>query len=447
MDIRGKRITVFGAARSGLAVARLLMDHGALVFLSEKASRDERADAARILDEASIPSEFGGHTSRVFEADWWVVSPGIAESHPMLLKAKKRGIPVVGELEAASWFCEAPIVAVTGSNGKSSTTALVGEMFRYAGRPYLVAGNIGHPFSDAVEAAVPEAVAVLEVSSFQLETVRTFRPRVAVFLNLKPDHLDRHGSMAHYGALKSRIFENQSSSDAVVYNGNDARVAGLVQRTKGRKVAFGVEQAAWCGFVREGELILRLGEGEESLLVSTEMGIPGEHNVANGLAAALAARLMEVPKGAVCNALRRFRGLPHRMETVREFEGVLWVNDSKSTNTDSLWYALGSYERPIVLIAGGRDKDSDFTTLKDRVGQRVRAVVLMGEAAEKMAQVFDAVRPVVRVSSLEEAVEKGRSLAKSGDVVLLSPGCASFDMFRDFEDRGDQFKSLVEKLG
>ena len=278
--IQGKKITVLGAARSGLAAARLMAERGASVFLSEMDSVENKGKEADLLKQAGIPAEFGGHSPRIYDADLWVVSPGIPPTAKTIQEAKKRSIPIVGELEMASRFCRAPIVAVTGSNGKSTVTALLGEVFHTSGRPCVVAGNIGQPFSDVVEKTVEEGVAVLEVSSFQLETVQTFHPRLAVFLNLTPDHLDRHGTMKAYGQLKARMFENQQNSDILVYNGCDTRVESLASTSKGIISVFGKEDgAADCAFVRDDRLICRVGGTEECILACSEMGIRGEHTV------------------------------------------------------------------------------------------------------------------------------------------------------------------------
>lgn len=440
-------MTVLGAARSGVAVAQLLMRKGARVFLSEIAPLKDKREEAEVLTGTGIPFEFGGHTSRIMDADWWVVSPGICQSSSVLQKAKEKGIPVWGELEVSSWFCRAPIVGVTGSNGKSTVTALLGEVFHRAERPCIVAGNIGQPFSEYVESTVVEGVAVLEVSSFQLETIQNFHPKVAVFLNLTPDHLDRHGCMEVYGRMKSRIFENQTDSDYLVFNVLDPKVAELVRGAKSQRVVFGLEDDSMgCGFLRQNVLTIRLQDRDEEILSIHEMGIRGDHNVANALAVALTARLMGVDVQPVRQAFRTFRGLPHRMELIRVVDGVEWVNDSKATNVDSVWYALGSFPSPVVLIAGGRDKDADFEMLRERVRKEVRGIVLLGEAAGKMEKAFRGLRPLVKVPSLKNAVEKAREMAEPGDVVLLSPGCTSFDMFRNFEDRGEQFKALVRQL-
>lgn len=293
----------------------------------------------------------------------------------------------------------------------------------------------------------PDGVAVLEVSSFQLETIRTFRPKTALILNLTPDHLNRHGSFENYARLKARICENQTEADFLVLNGQDQPVLNLAQQARSRKSYFGVDVPGQrCGFVLNGRLVLRMNGLLEDLVAIGDMGIHGEHNVANALAASLACRLMDVPKDSLVQALRAFKGLPHRLEFIRQLDGILYMNDSKATNVDSVWYALGSFDQPVVLIAGGRDKDSDFTVLRERIREKVRAVVLIGEAADKMTIAWGGLKPLVRADSLLDAVDKARTLARSGDVVLLSPACASFDMFRNFEDRGDQFRGLVRML-
>jgi UDP-N-acetylmuramoylalanine--D-glutamate ligase len=446
-QISGRRITVLGAARSGLAVAELLKRHGAAVFLSETSAESEKTDAARRLSRSGIPAEFGGHSVRALDADWLVVSPGIPPGSPVLADARRRNLPVLGELEVASWFSMSPIAAVTGSNGKSTVTTLIGEVFKAAGRPTVVAGNIGQAFSEDVEKTVPDGVAVIEVSSFQLETVRLFHPRVAVFLNLTQDHINWHGSFEAYGNAKARIFENQTAGDHLVLFGGDPGVIALSRKAKSEKYLYAAtEQAGPGGFVRNGVLTVRPFGGDESLLPVGELGIRGEHNVLNALAGALACRLMGADVSILRNVLRSFTGLPHRLEFVLEKDGVRWINDSKGTNVDSVRYALGSFENPIILIAGGRDKDSDFTALNERLKARVRTVVLIGEAADKMEKAFRGACPLARAATLREAVEKARGLARPGDVVLLSPACASFDMFRNFEDRGDQFKSLVREV-
>jgi UDP-N-acetylmuramoylalanine--D-glutamate ligase len=363
------------------------------------------------------------------------------------MDAAEKGIPVAGELEAASWYCRAPMIAITGSNGKSTVTALTGEILKAAGRPVVVAGNIGRAFSEDVESAVPEGAAVIEVSSFQLETVHAFRPRVAVFLNLTQDHVNWHGSFGAYGRAKARIFENQTAEDTLVVFAADEGVIRLAASAKSRPARFDLKPSGDpCGFVQSGVLTLRESGTDRDLVPVDALGIRGEHNVLNALASALACRALDVPIDPIRRTLRAFRGLPHRLEFVLENAGVTWINDSKGTNVDSVRYALGSVPNPVILIAGGRDKDSDFTVLRDRLKRNTRMVILIGEAAGKMEKAFAGVCRVVRAASLREAVDQARSLARPGDAVLLSPACASFDMFRNFEDRGDQFRALVREM-
>ncbi len=445
--VHGKKITVMGAGRSGLAVAKLLKRKGALPFLSEETPLAEKMAEAEMLEKQQIEIEFGGHTPRIFQSDFIVISPGVDFSHPILREAREKKISVFGEIEVASWFCRAPIVAVTGSNGKSTVTALLGKVFQKAGKSCIIAGNIGQPFSDYVDDAVYDGVVVLEVSSFQLESIDTFHPKVSVMLNITEDHLDRHKTMEQYSRIKSRIFENQEDSDLLVFNGDDSRVAALSGQARCRRVVFGVDDPTLdCGFIRGGSLMLRIGDREEPLLPVREMKIIGDHNVANALSTALTARLMGVKNGVIQHVLKTFSGLPHRMEFVREIHGVKWINDSKATNIFSVWYALSSYVEPVVLIAGGRDKDSDFSFLRKRIEEKTRGLVLIGESAHKIENIFQGVKPIVKAESLEEAVILARKMARKGDVVLFSPACASFDMFRDFEDRGDQFKKIVNRL-
>jgi UDP-N-acetylmuramoylalanine--D-glutamate ligase len=441
-----KNVSVLGAGRSGLAVARLLLKKGASVFVSEEKSKREKEDVSVLFHSLNIPVEFGGHSEKVLDSDWLVVSPGVDLSIPVIRRAEDKGLPVYSELEVASWFCPSSIIAVTGSNGKSTTSALLGEIFRQAKIPCCVAGNIGEPFSDHVLNMDPQGVAVVEVSSFQLERIDTFHPNVCIYLNLTPDHLDRHGSMKFYGEIKARIFKNQDPEDILIYNSGDEHVVHWVHQAVSRKIPFNIiDETCEGGFVRDDVLILKLEDIEETLIPIHAMRLSGMHNVMNGLAAALAARSLGVKIEPIRNTLKNFEGLPHRLEFVRELNGVQYINDSKATNIFSVWFALGAFSQPVILIAGGHDKDSDFSQLHKRIQEKVKMLILIGEAAKKMADAFQDV-PSVTMNSLEEAVCEAHRIAVFGDVVLLSPACASFDMFRDFNDRGDRFKNLVRAL-
>ncbi|WP_456425878.1 UDP-N-acetylmuramoyl-L-alanine--D-glutamate ligase [Rhodocaloribacter sp.] len=449
--VQGKAVTVVGGGRSGLSVARLLAQAGAAVFLTE---RDEATSGLReALDAAGVRYEFGGHTPRALDADFFVVSPGVPSTVNLVRQAQSMRTPVYSEIETASWFCRAPIVAITGSNGKTTTTSLIAHVFRRSGRPTIVAGNIGYPFSDYVRDASPEAVVVLEVSSFQLDHVDTFRPRVAVLLNITPDHLDRYDNdFEAYARSKFRILENLGAGDTLVYNEDDDVIREYVREERGKRpfrtLGFSIERVCEAGaFVRDGALVLRINQHEEVLMQAEQLALRGRHNLYNSLAAAVAARVMEVRNDVVRESLASFEGVPHRLEFVREIEGVRYVNDSKATNVNSVWYALETFEEPIVLIAGGRDKGNDYTSLKPLVRRKVRALIAIGESAEK---VLGELGPYAGASasarSMEEAIRRAQEYAKSGDVVLLSPACASFDMFENYEDRGDTFKRLVASL-
>jgi UDP-N-acetylmuramoylalanine--D-glutamate ligase len=449
-EVRGKKFTVIGGARSGLAVSRLLKKLGADVFLSDM-KRPEEIKHSRFtiheLEKLGVEYEFDGHTTKVFDADIMVISPGVPSSAPVVRKAFDLGIRVISEIEVAYWFCEAPIIAVTGSNGKTTTTSLIGHILKSAGIKTIVAGNIGLPFSDYVLDAKRDSVVVLEVSSFQLDHIETFRPRVSVLLNITPDHLDRYDSFSDYILSKFRIFKNQGGDDFAVYNYDDEIIQPYVERLNIQKLPFSIfEKLSFGAFLDGGDLILRLKNKREKILNMDEMKIRGMHNVYNSLAAALAARAMEIKNEVIRESLMSFEGVPHRLEFVRELNGVKFINDSKATNVNSVWYALESFDEPIILIAGGRDKGNDYTKLYDLVRRKVKLLIAIGESRDKIYNEFKDMTEVIRVNSMEEAVRRAYERASPGDVVLLSPACASFDMFQDFEHRGDVFKRLVNEL-
>lgn len=454
-EIKKKKVTVVGGARSGLAVAKLLTKAGANVFLTEKAASTRGLEEA--LEAAGIAYEFGGHTRKALDADFFAISPGVPSTVNIVQQATRSGIEVYSEIEVASWFCKAPMVAVTGSNGKTTTTSLIGHLFRSAGRETIVAGNIGYPFADYVLDLSPEAVVVLEVSSFQLDHIDTFRPAVSVLLNITPDHLDRYDyDLNKYAHSKFRIFENQQGNDVLVYNSDDTLVRDYVAWVQTQRdlqtLGFSLkEELDAGGFLREGAdgpmLVLRVHQQEEILMQANKLALPGQHNLYNSLAAAVAARVMEVRSDVVRESLSSFEGVPHRLEFVREVGGVRYVNDSKATNVNAVWYALESFQEHIVLIAGGRDKGNDYASLRPLVRHKARAVIAIGESAAKVMKDLGTVAgQSVEAGSMEEAIQLARLYAEPGDVVLLSPACSSFDMFENYEDRGDTFKRLVMSL-
>ncbi|MEM1125055.1 MAG: UDP-N-acetylmuramoyl-L-alanine--D-glutamate ligase [Bacteroidota bacterium] len=449
------RFTVVGGARSGLAVARLLAQVGAPVFLTDRA--DPAPGLTDKLEDAGVAYEVGGHTALALDADALVLSPGVPSTANLVQQALRVGVPVYSEIEVASWFCQAPVVAVTGTNGKTTTTSLVGHVLRTAragtDHATIVAGNIGYPFSDYVLDARPADVVVLEVSSFQLDHISTFQPRVSVLLNITPDHLDRYDyNFTAYAHSKFRVFENQTAGDALVYNADDPVIHEYVTRTAHRRpsalLPFSQQHEPEVGaFVRDNALVLRMYQQENVLMQVNQLALRGRHNLYNSLAAAVAARAMEVRSDVVRESLASFEGVPHRLEHVRTLEGVRYVNDSKATNVNAVWYALESYHQPVVLILGGRDKGNDYSSLRPLVRSGARALVVLGESSDKIMRELAPEAPhSVQVDSLEQAIQAARLLAEPGDTVLLSPACSSFDMFENYEDRGDTFKRLVRAL-
>ncbi len=451
-DVKGMRYSVIGGARSGIAVARLLKQRGADVFLSDSAPAEKMVAAARLLHDAGIQAEFGLNSGRILEADTIVLSPGVPDEIPVVREALKAGVPVVSEIEVASWFCPAPIIAVTGTNGKTTTTTLIGRMFSDAKRQSVVGGNIGTAFSQIIEGIDASGTAILEVSSFQLDHIQQFRPGVSVILNITPDHLDRYDhSFEKYTKSKARIFENQGSGDAVVYNHDDSVTRSIVEREIDpavKKLPFSSSGLLDVGaFLLDGNLVINLDGRSSNVVPVTEVKIKGMHNLQNAMAASLASAAMGIPVESIGVTLKTFPGVEHRLEPVREHQGVSYVNDSKATNVDSVWYALQSFaSSPIVLLLGGRDKGNDYERLLPLVKQHVKSIIAIGESADKVVSAFAGTVPVQSAASMKEAVRMAAKEAVRGDVVLLSPACASFDWFENYEHRGRVFKEEVEAL-
>lgn len=445
--LRHTKISIIGAARSGVAAAKLLKSQHAKVFVSDK-EPGENIPGSESLESLGIQHELGRHSERVFECSLMVISPGVPSRAPVVLEAQKRGIKVVSELEAASWFCRSPIVAVTGSNGKTTTTTLIGRMLGDAKKKHAVAGNIGTAFSSVVLELAETDVAVLEVSSFQLDHCETFRPAVSLILNITPDHMDRYeNSMNLYSASKTRVFMNQQATDSLVYGADDEWATKAAATAACRKFAFSAKKMSAEGaFVEGGKLVTLLNGQRTEVIAANEISIKGVHNLYNSMAATVAAQLVGVGPASIRATLRNFKGVEHRLEFVREVTGVRYVNDSKATNVDSVWYALQAFEVPIVLLLGGRDKGNEYSKLAALVRKQVRAIVAIGESADKVEKAFTGIVSVQRATSMDAAVKAAQRLAQKGDVVLLSPACASFDWFQNYEQRGKVFKELVNKL-
>jgi UDP-N-acetylmuramoylalanine--D-glutamate ligase len=447
-QVHGKKISVIGAARSGVAVATLLKNEGALVFVSDKSGAEKLQAEVRLLSELGIEHEFGGHSDRVYTCSLMVISPGVPTNAPVVVEARKRNIDVVSEVEVASWFCRAPIVAITGSNGKTTTTTLIGRILGDAKKKHAVAGNIGTAFSSVVLELDQSATAVLEISSFQLDHCETFRPRISAILNITQNHMDRYDhSMEKYAEAKARIFMNQSGDDVLIYDADDEWTSRIVKKARCRTIPFSIRQSLPEGAFQEGGTMITVLSGKRNEIIGVdEISIKGPHNVYNAMAATLVGQLTGVGPASIRATLKNFKGVEHRQEYVREVNGVKYFNDSKATSVDAVWYALQAFDSPIVLMLGGRDKGNDYSRIADLVRANVRAIVAMGESAEKVEKAFSEMKPVRRTTSIDEAVLAAQSFAQQGDVVLLSPACASFDWFENYEQRGQVFKELVKNL-
>src|SRR3984957_2842546 len=452
MELNGKRVLVVGLGKSGVASALFLKKHGAKVSVSDTKSGDELRNEIPLLLDHGIDVETGGPGEPTFRRpDLIVVPPGVPVDAPPLVQARSLGENVIGEIELAAKFLPGPIVAITGSNGKTTTTTLTGEIMTAAGFPTLVGGNIGTPAISLAERADKDTVIVLEVSSFQLETIQTFRPKISVVLNVTPDHLDRHRTFDAYVNAKARIFENQRGDDFTVLNADDPTCVSMAARTKAQVFWFSrqkeVERGAW---VREGAVLFRDSRGQREILQVSDIPLKGAHNLENVLAAVCAGALMGCAPEKIRQAVANFKAVEHRLEFVATIRGVDYYNDSKATNVDATIKALESFPANIHLILGGKDKGSDYSVLNDLLRKRVKGVYRIGSAAAKIeSQIVsakDGGPEIVPAETLENAVHKAHAVAEPGDVVLLAPACASFDQFKNYEHRGQVFKETVKAL-
>jgi UDP-N-acetylmuramoylalanine--D-glutamate ligase len=448
VDINGKRVLVVGLGKSGVASALFLQARGARVTVSDSKTEDELHAEIPLLLDHGIAVETGGHGERTFRnQDLIVVSPGVPVDASPLAQARTLGETVIGEIELAAQFLNRPVVAITGSNGKTTTTTLTGEILTSGGFPTLVGGNIGTPAISLVERSQPGNFIVLEVSSFQLETIQTFRPRVAVVLNITPDHLDRHRTFQAYVDAKARIFENQQADDLAVLNMDDPTTAGLSGRTRAQVFWFSrkkeVGKGAW---VREGRILFRDQAGPCEIMLASEIPLKGAHNVENVLAGICVGSLLGCQPQQIRQAVRQLKAVEHRLQYVATVRGVEYYNDSKATNVDATIKALESFPANIHLILGGKDKGSDYTVLNDLLRQRVKRVYTIGAAAAKIEAQIKGATEVVHAETLENAVRRAAVVAEPGDIVLLAPACASFDQFQNYEHRGRVFKEVVFSL-
>ncbi len=443
MDFKGKRVTVVGLARSGVAAARTLHALGAAVTVTDKKPAGQLTAQIAALGSGAIRVEAGGHPDGIFiETDLIVLSPGVPKI-PQVVAARQRGVKVISELELAWLLSGSPFIGITGTNGKSTVTTLTGLMLQKAGKGVLVAGNIGNALTEDVRLLRGRDWIVAELSSFQLEDIETFRPSVAAILNVTQDHLDRYRDIAEYAAAKARIFENQTKKDVLVLNFDDPIVKAFSKRTSATVVPFSRLLRFNPGACVQDGYLLYNGQ---RVCRAEEIKIRGVHNLENAMAAAAMALAAGADRESVAAVLREFPGLEHRLEFVRERSGVAYINDSKGTNVGAVVKSVEGFTQPVILIAGGLDKGSDFSPLYDLFKQKVKLLVLIGKAADKMAKALGGATETVFAATLHDAVRLASAKAASGDVVLLSPACASFDMFRDFEDRGRQFKDAVKAL-
>lgn len=444
MDVEGRKILVLGLARTGLAVARFLARRGARVVAVDARGGDRMSRARSELSRLPVTCHFGLEETRWLDGvDAVVPSPGVPGKNPLLAEAALRGIEVLSEIELAARFGRTPLVAVTGTNGKTTTTRLLGEILETAGLRVFVGGNIGNPLIDCVDGTWDWGV--VEVSSFQLEWVRDFRPRVALCLNLSEDHLDRYDGLSSYGAAKARIFAAQGPDDVAVLNRDDPWVWGLRRELGARVVSFGWSEADRGAFVAGDQVVWR-DRGTEERFPLRDVRLRGVHNVENVMAAVCAARAVGVAGRHVRDAARRFPGVEHRLEFVREVGGVRYYNDSKGTNVGAVRKSLESFREPVVLIAGGVHKGGAYGPLAPLVRERVRKLILLGASAALMDECLGPLTDTVVVDGLDAAVREARAAARPGDVVLLSPACSSFDMFESYAERGRVFKELVQAL-
>jgi len=452
LDIGGQRLLVVGLARSGVAAARLALSRGARVTVTDRRAATELGPAVQQLQGTGVAFALGGHDPADFTgADRIVVSPGVPLALPEIQEARRQGVPIVGEVELASRFLPGVrLVGITGTNGKSTTTALAGALLRQDRRTF-VGGNLGTPLSELALSGRDVDAAAVELSSFQLESIERLHPRVAALLNVTPDHLDRYRGMGDYAAAKARIFMNQQAGDFAIANARDERALALAGSSRGElhTFAFGEPAPRSARGTAAGEVAVTLGKGPAERYLIRSRALRGDHNRENAMAAVLCARLMGLPRPLVQQGLDAFPGLPHRLELVRERGGVEWINDSKATNVDSTLVGLAAFppgRRSVLLIMGGRGKRAPYAPLRPLFADRVKALLTIGEDAGAVERELGDLCPTEPCGTLAGAAARAAALAEPGDVVLLSPACASYDQFRSYEDRGEAFRRLVEEL-
>jgi UDP-N-acetylmuramoylalanine--D-glutamate ligase len=457
-NLLNKKVTVIGAARSGIGASLLASRKGAKVLLSDNGSPKLSDEILTQLRSFNVDLEFNGHTEKVFDCDFIVTSPGVPVESEVLSNARSKGIPIYSELEFASWFAKGKIIAVTGTNGKTTTTALIHHILKNAGYKTLIGGNIGEAFSNIVEQTDDETISVLEVSSYQLDLIEGFHPNVAMILNITPDHLDRYeNDFSKYISSKFRITKNLDEGDLFIYNKDDENIVKNLVRGKFSIQSFSAQDTSFAtSFIVDGKIYIRESDNIDlpeataeklNLVIDVnEMLIKGIHNYYNAMAAILATKFVGCDLKKISEGLSTFKGVEHRLEVVRVLNGVTYINDSKATNVRSTYYALKSYDQNIILILGGREKGNDYDEIRELVKERVKVIFAFGESRDKIKNYFEGIKPVVVCNTLDEVVSEANKIAVAGDIVLFSPACKSFDQFTDFEHRGRTFKELVNRL-
>lgn len=448
MDITGKKISVIGAVRSGVGAARLAKKMGAIPFVSDSGSKENLQDSILIFNSEGISYECGSHSDRVYDCDLMITSPGVPSDSEILKTALANNIRVVSEVEFASWFCEGGIISITGTNGKTTTTALMNHTLNQSGIKCYSAGNIGQAFSEIVLDVQANEFVALETSSFQLDFADEFKPKFAIILNITPDHLDRYNfNFEEYIQSKLKITGNQTEGDYFIYNADDPNIKAYLKNMRVTKLAFSLGSEIPAGaFYKEGKMFFSIGGEISEVCKSSDLYIKGEHNIANALAVIALARLLEISNQQIKEAFSSFPGVEHRIEFVRELDGVEYYNDSKATNVDSVIVALKSFVKPVYLILGGKDKGNNYDAIRELVIKNVKKIYAIGASADIIIDYFSSLVETEKMESMNAAVLRAREETAAGSVVLLSPACASFDMFDNYEHRGEVFKQSVTDL-
>ncbi len=445
LDIKNKKISVIGAVRSGIGAAKLIKSLGAVPFVSDAGSEEKLKSSVEVLKNEKIDFEISQHSEKVYDCDLMVVSPGVSSDSEVIKNAKYKNLKVISELELASSFCKGNVIGITGTNGKTTTTSLCGYLFSECGKRTYTAGNIGLAFSEITTEVKENEFVSLEISSFQLDLIDKFKPKVAIILNITPDHLNRYeNSVEKYALSKLRVLENQDANDYLILGKDSKLLNQYFKKAKSNIFFFSTMEKVSNGcFLENDEVKFVRNDIEELSCRVSDIFIKGEHNIQNAMAVIIAAKIFKLDNEKIIEALKSFKGVEHRLELVREIEGVKFINDSKATNVDSVVVALKSFNEPIFLVLGGQDKGNDYSMIEDLVIEKVKKIYAIGSSAEKVFNHFHSKVKTEIKKDFDEVINSAISEARDGDVVLLSPACASFDMFDNYEHRGKVFKSIV----